>query len=1164
MSNKIRGIYALLTLFILFAQTAVYLYAQEESLPVEAQALTPEQKRIDMDIKTSTLSELAAWCRSLGLPEGGTSADLARRLRDYFKVKEQALPGEDKRKIITIESARSTEYFTIETVNEDYARLNGEVMISLKDGDAIHQIRAWHVLFNRTRNILTASGGVEYKKTEGDTVETFRGDSITVDLDNWSSVFLGGVSERSLKSDNTTYQFAGTVISHDEEDVTVISKATIRSANNEESLWSLSASRVWLLPGSDFAILNAVLKVGKIPVLYIPFFYYPADQLIFHPVIGSRTREGSFVQTTTYILGRPKASSTAQSSLTKILGSSNDIEKKREGLFLRSTGKKIVEPDKISLKALVDYYTNLGGYFGLELNLPPAKKVLLSALNLSLGIGVTRTIVPASGGGYTPFFPPYEQGGSDWNKSNLFSAEVPFRYRFRTDSSIGGKYGSFSWNLPYYSDPLVDSDFLDRAEDMDWVNLVQQGANAMEAVDTAQNYLGTYIWQFSTQIKPVYPNMAPYITGISISSISSTVAFKTVDVRPSSSSDPKYYSPSSWFYAPDTATLYSLNGSIAGTPLTVGGNAASQAKAKTKDTELPDPLKDIGVPRSPFEDKKKEDTQKKDVSEQLVPPELTQRFNLPRIGNVLFSVDYRVAPSSASTLRFDSNRWKAYNDIDWSNVTSVLTSIGGDASTTLNFNHTENLFSNSFSYNANGTWRSLSLNEESSEFLTTLGEKDEAKIETTRKNELKQSFFSTSYSLSSTLRPLYWNSMFQSSSLQYTLRGLAVRSRFKDDSTADNPEWDIITGKWKKEGTDDNDKGITYIEAHQFTTNISALIMDKSQTFSFSFDLPPRDPMFSWRASFNIWRTTTEANMSILFPLDNPTEEEISKGRDKLKLEPFNLTERINFGVYGSFSQSLSLDTEERELISLTSSLNLSKWGISASFSAARMLGYEYIPEGSDPNNPAFSGWRTRKGEAKAGDPEYKLKPRDLRFGFAKSVNILDLWNKRMQLTFNINTQLNFDLQQYTNSNFLFSLGFTTSIYKFLDLTMSIDSRNTVIYRYFRNVPPFNSAPIEIEDRGFRETNLFYDLINSFKFGNKEAREISGFKMGNFRMLATHYLGDWNAILNWTVSPYRPAGSRRYEMNNEVSFLLQWVPIKEIKSDISYNKSNNPEWTIKH
>ena len=300
---------------LLFALTAVCLYAQsdeepppiEEQIPIEeevpevtVQPITPEQRRIDMDIRTSTLSELAAWCRSLGLSEGGTSAELARRLRDHFQVSEQTSRRVDNRKVITIESARTTEYFTIEAVDEDYARLSGEVRISLKDGDAIHEIQAWDILFNRSRNILTASGGVVYKKTEGDKVETFRGDSITVNIDDWSSIFLGGVSERSLQSDNTTYKFAGTVITRDDEDVTILSKASISSANSEESLWSLNATRVWLLPGSDFAIFNAVLKVGEVPVMYIPFFYYPADEVIFHPVIGYRTREGNFAQTTTY------------------------------------------------------------------------------------------------------------------------------------------------------------------------------------------------------------------------------------------------------------------------------------------------------------------------------------------------------------------------------------------------------------------------------------------------------------------------------------------------------------------------------------------------------------------------------------------------------------------------------------------------------------------------------------------------------------------------------------------------------------------------------------------------------------------------------------------------------------------------------------------------
>jgi hypothetical protein len=68
--------------------------------------------------------------------------------------------------------------------------------------------------------------------------------------------------------------------------------------------------------------------------------------------------------------------------------------------------------------------------------------------------------------------------------------------------------------------------------------------------------------------------------------------------------------------------------------------------------------------------------------------------------------------------------------------------------------------------------------------------------------------------------------------------------------------------------------------------------------------------------------------------------------------------------------------------------------------------------------------------------------------------------------------------------------------------------------------------------------------------------------MKTFSISATHYLGDWTATLRWTMQPYRPQGSRQFEMNNDVSFLLQWIPISEIKSDISYNKRDD-KWTVK-
>jgi lipopolysaccharide assembly outer membrane protein LptD (OstA) len=1129
MSGRVRSLSARLAL-LLFALAAAGLYAQEEPVAeqpsdVTVNVLTPEQNRIDMDIKTSTLSELAAWCRSLGLSESGTSAELARRLRDYFKLTEQTPQGEDRRKIITIESARTSEYFTIEAVDEEYARLSGDVRISLKDGDAIHEIQAWDILFNRTRNTLTASGGVVYVKRDGDKIETFRGDSITVNIDDWSSIFLGGVSERSLQSDSTTYQFAGTVISRDDEEVTILSKASISSANNPESLWSLNATRVWLLPGSDFAIFNAVLKVGEIPVMYIPFFYYPADEVIFHPVIGYRTREGNYVQTTTYIFGRPRASTTSQSSLTKILGNSSDMEKKREGLFLRSTGRKAVDDDAISLKAMVDHYTNLGTYIGADLGLP--SRWILSPLNLSIGIGLTRTVVKDAsvGGSWTPFFPDYN-GKTDWNKSNLFSMEVPFRYRLKTDSSIRGKYGSFSWNLPFYSDPLVDNDFLKRAEEMDWINMIQKGAS-LDAEESALNQLGSYSWQFSGQVNPNISSLSPYISNVSISTISSTVSFRIYDKRNEySTTDVKYYSPSSFFFMPDTATLYSFSGSISGTPLSIGVTSAAQAAAADANAELDDPLKNIGVPRSPFEEKEQAAANKTSQTDKLVPPELNQRFDLPRIGNTQLSIDYRVAPSSAWTQRYNYSKWKSYDEIDWGDVSSRLMSIGGDATTTINFNHSENLFSNSFSYSGSGTYRRYTyLNEEAEEYLTS-GVTDPSKVAAAKEQEYRQSFFSTSYNFSSTLRPLYQDPIFKSSSLQYILRGLAVKSNFAE-MRGDNPEYKLIYGAW------DKDK----IEAHQFITNISALIMDKSQSISLTAEMPPMDTAFSWRASFRIWITETDANMRILFP-----------GEPELrKLEPLYVVERLNFGAYGSLSQSLVLDTEENKITTLTTSLNLSKWGFSAYYTASRMHGYEFIPSG-------LSGSWVEKTGAQT------LQSSSLTLNYSKSTEKREFWDKRVQFSFNTSSRLFFDYQRYTNSTFTFSLGFTLGINKFIDLSLSANSENAYIYRYFKDMPPFNSAPIDVPDGP--QNNLFLDLFDSFRFDDPALRERSGFKVKNFRIVATHYLGDWNAILNWSMAPYRPPGERRYEISNEVSFLVQWIPITEFKSDISYNKRNDPLWKV--
>jgi hypothetical protein len=1094
---------------------------EAESVP-PAPELSPEQRRVEMEINTATLPELAAWCRSLNLSEGGTKADLISRLRAYFKLPLPAGAGEDTRKIITIESARSTQYFKLEVVDEDYARLTGEVRVSLKDGDATHRISAWEILFNRTRNILTATGGVEYVKVQDDTVETFRGDSITVNLDNWSSVFLNGVSERSVQNESTSFRFSGNVISRNNQEVTVLSKASIGNAKNPEAIWSLEASRVWLLPGSDFAIFNAVLKVGEIPILYIPFFYYPADEVVFHPVIGYRSREGNFVQTTTYILGRPKASSSSESSLTRILGNSADMEKKHEGLFLRSTGKKSKDPNTTSLKAMLDYYTNLGTYLGAELNTP--KFGILNPVDLSFGIGFTRTLVQTSTG-YTPFAPDYD-GSSDWNKSNLFSSEVPFRYRFRMSNSLDGKYGNLSLNFPYYSDPWVDRDFTKRSESMDWVNMIQQGA-ALDEEQAAETQLGDYQWQLSGSLNPSVSQLAPYISSASLSSFTSTMAFKQIQSQASMqypATDPRGKEPNTVFFAPDRFTIYNISGSISGTPLTIGADGLNRRNASASGTETPveDPLKKIGVPRSPWEKTDTGTAQSGESPDKLVPPVLSQNFTFPSPGTPQFSIDYRVSPTSSSELQFRTDNWKEYSDINWNDVTSILSTVGGDASTTFNLNHLAGLYSNAFTLSGNTAWRQYAYLNEDAFPVTTPGAANP--LSEARKQQYSQSFFSSAYGYTHTLRPLYRNDTWGQSNLQYILRGRIARSRFIPTSTGDKPEWEIEYGGW------DNEK----IDTHQLSTNLVASIMDKNQNLTFTADMPPRETAFSGNATFRAWIIETNAHMRVRRP----------EVENRWRYEPFYATQTINFGSIGSLSNYMVLDTELKEVTTLTSTLRL--WGLGAQYSAFHTEGYE------------FSGSRQDWVLSSAAK---SLQPKDFTLTYAGNFAKSELWNKRLKFSINLNSRLFIDLQRYTSSSFSQSLGFTLGINGFVDLSLSATSENAEVYRYMQDIPAFELPIIYPGER-----DILKDLADSFRFDDDDLRRSSAFKLKNFRLTANHHLGDWNAILDVIMAPYlAPAsssGQLQYQLNTEFAFLVQWVPISEIKSDIKYEKKTD-QWLIK-
>jgi len=793
---------------------------------------------------------------------------------------------------------------------------------------------------------------------------------------------------------------------------------------------------------------------------------------------------------------------------------------------------------------MFDYYVNLGTYTGIELTTP--RTGILNQLDLTLGLGFTRTVTKI-GADYTPYWPNYD-GSFQNNESNLFSESVPFRYNMKFNSGISTSYGSLSWSIPYYSDPYVERDFNTRAEDMDWMNMIQQGA-AFEEL-SSEGELSPYTWQLSGNFTPSFSILSPFISGISISSISTSVSFKTYDDLTRTDSKSPNYSPDSpdrKFFAPDKYTIYSISSSISGSPFAIGrmlSTLNNKSDSDIFDAPDRDPFNGIGVPISPWtEDNKDQD--KQTSTEILVPPVLAQTFTLPSDGNLYFSADYSIAPTASSELQFmnqtkdNKPRWKTYEDVDWNEKQSILTSYGGNTNLNFHLGHSSGLFDNTVTLSGNGTWREYSyLNEEMYTDPNT-GIVNEQEMERKRREQYSQTNYTTSYSYNGTIKPFYEDPVFAQTNLQYSFRGTLAKSK-KPEPDADGPELTPQWGEWVKE---DLGKDILGLNSHKVTANFAANIMDKEQNISASAELPPLDGLVAANASIRIWITET------IFKYNMEKKETDTEWQ----IKPFYLTENLRFGNVGSFSHNMTFTPEEDNKITyLNSSLSLFS-SFNASYTMTWIKKSVFKPE---PDNPYLGKWE------KEGDNE--LLPKDLRLSYNHSFPESKFFDNRFSLSYNISTSLNFDLQEYTSSNFQFSTGATMGITKFMNLTISASSQNAVIFRYFKGVKGMEDLTSMYTEG--EQNNIFIDLFDSFNFFDDAKRKRSGFKMQRLNLTLDHLLGDWTASFKISTYPYQKTPKTgeipTIDIVSDVSIYVQWKPIMEIKSDINYD-GRNDKWTAK-
>ncbi|HKJ86223.1 MAG TPA: hypothetical protein VKA06_09105, partial [Spirochaetia bacterium] len=561
------------------------------------------------DIGTASFYELVGWLESLGLATRGDRSALAGRLYDFYDVTEAELArhaavqpsaASDDPPLV-IDSASRTRYFTLEEIDERYVRLSGGVLVTLRDDEqgAVHRIEADEVTYNEDQRTLAASGAVVYTLERGDTTEQFTGEALTVELDSWEGAFVQGVTERArtIEGEEIDFAFSGTYITRSVDDVIVLDDGRITSSEAVPPNYEIRAKKIWVLAPGEWGLRNASLYVGRVPVFYFPFFFKPGNELFFNPAIGTRDRSGTFIQTTTYLIGSPEAQTSAFSLLQLAEEEGAQTNRRIDGLYLVPADEPEGEASSIAstpgstMRLLADVYTKLGAYVALDTAISELGP--LRQFEFYLGLAASRHIYtteyPGAGSAYTPYLLTGGEAIQSWNTSQIGSTTIPFRYGLDFAARTGTERLTASMQLELYSDRRFRTDFDERSETIDWLGLAGQGTPTV-----APGAVSSLLWQIDANYRADTSDIT-WVNQFSIQRALVALNWRSREIDPALLPEDVVLadnSPESSFFYPASLRLPELSAVLSGTFFSYPGGGVEDEERVPRESELIAPWDD--------------------------------------------------------------------------------------------------------------------------------------------------------------------------------------------------------------------------------------------------------------------------------------------------------------------------------------------------------------------------------------------------------------------------------------------------------------------------------------------------------------------------------------------------------------------------------------------
>ncbi|MDA3940461.1 MAG: hypothetical protein PF693_14320, partial [Spirochaetia bacterium] len=1089
-----------------------------------------------LDISTTSYYDLVIWADELGLKPTGGINDLKTMLYSHYNLEEEIKKNEiSEGRSIIIESANELNYIENIEIDQNYIILQGEVKLEMIDFDneTSHKITADKIVFNQSDKTISASGNIIYEIQRVEDVEFFYGESLVFEIETWEGIFFQGVSEKNRtvenkdlnNSEDIKFFFSGENIYRGSNDSIELNNGSITSSKSKDPYYRIDADKIWILSPGEWAIKNAVLYVGRIPILYIPFFFLPGDELVFNPAAGYKEIEGYFMNTTTYILGAKNESEEDNFSFLKSNNDDSDLKiKYREGLFLRSSELNM---DKNQwpynngsyIKMFVDYYTRKGFFLGIDGTLNYDK--LLKNIDIFTGFSVSRHLfLDNESGVYTPL--RVDSLGlyvSDYEKSYFFGFNIPFRFAFDLDINLETNWGKLNFDLPIYSDTKFRSHFLNREEGVKWTELINTKDTLL---NKTENEMTSLSWNITGNLNPSIPILAPLVETLSLDKINIKLNWlSSVIDHPENTllTDNNYtFNDHLYFYYPSSLTFPDISGKISGTifkskdPQIIDSNIINTELF----LNLIDPLKD------------KEDVSNKTEYEGLIdPPEMIENFNIDiqnKPNQFTNSLKYSIIPSFSLNSLYSTEIPETSLDINYESDYSILS-----AQTTSSLDYSLNIYDSLFDFS------NISI------FSMNYKEHIDSSVEVDVWNSyILQDKNSTNYKLTDNIelssKPFINNKILDESVFTYTLN-TTLYNRYWD-SVSEN--YDNYYFLWNKES----------INIHQASLVFKFYDSINYQTIKLDTILPPENLQLFPEVIFYFGKFISSIKTEFHLIEDQPNSYWLHK--------PYIGYIQYNFYDKDFFKQTLSIDFDQMEnsfartelsidkldsnvimkenldidlnSMSFTkSSTDIQLWFLTFNYLMEDIIGsYFLLPKGWLPESE--SQFQASKASAAIN---YKYNPDPF-------------WKNRIQLSFDIISTWTMNLQKYTDTSFTFDLNFSLYIAEFTELVFKSKSVNRATYRYI----PGNSSEI-----GLPDLNIFSDLLKSFNFFSNEDREASNFNLENIGISVIHHLSDWDLSFEYSGEPVLVTVDDfpEYQWKSNFSLFVTWKPVPEIKKNINYS-----------